>query len=115
MLPPHRSASRLAALALLLASQSGCATRIDVQSIGTTDGSAMYELRGHQMAGLQSHAQALCPKGHVVLRQWQHDQPLDPQAGLPAKGWAWVSDKLAPGEQDQAQLLVQCLPAPPAG
>lgn len=108
MPPNHRLRLRLCLPVLLVLGLCGCATRLDVQSIGTADGSSVYELRGHQLASLQARAEALCPKGHRVLRQWQRDQPMDPSAGLPAKGWTWVSDKLAPGEQDQAQLLVQC-------
>lgn len=89
---------------------AGCATRIDVQSIGTADGSQVYELRGHQLAGLQARAQALCPQGHTVLRQWQHARAGDPAGSLQARGWVRVADVLAPGEQDQAQLQVQCAP-----
>jgi len=111
MLPANRLGSRLVLPALLVAGLCGCATRLDVQSIGTADGSAVYELRGHQLTSLRARAEALCPKGHLVLRQWQRAQPADPNAGIPAKGWAWLGDKIAPGEQDQAQLLVQCLPA----
>lgn len=110
MLCLHRLRLRLGLPALLVLGLCGCATRLDVQSIGTADGSSVYELRGHQLASLQARAETLCPKGHMVLRQWQRAQPADPNAGLPAKGWVWLGDKIAPGEQDQAQLLVQCLP-----
>lgn len=107
---PQRIPSPLGWLALLLVGLGGCATRLEVQWIGTADGSAVYELRGHQLASLQARAEALCPKGHTVLRQWERAQTADPNAGLPARGWAWLGDRVAPGEQDRAQLLVQCLP-----
>lgn len=108
--PARSLRSRLSLPALLVLGLCGCATRLEVQSIGTADGSAVYELRGHQLASLQARAEALCPKGHLVLRQWQRAQPADPNAGLPARGWSWLGDTIAPGEQAQAQLLVQCLP-----
>jgi hypothetical protein len=99
----------------LLSSLLGCATRVSVQSVGSADGSAVYELRGQTLGSLHGQAQALCPKGYAVLRQWRHEQATDPQAGLPAKAWMYVSDVLSPHATDEAQLAVQCAASPPPG
>lgn len=101
----------LAGLTLL----GGCATRVSVHGVGSADGSSVYELRGQTLSTLRGHAQALCPRGYITLRQWQHEQATDPQAGLPAKAWMYVSDVLSPHATDEAQLAVQCAAGPTSG
>ncbi len=104
-MPPIARLSLYCAAAALAA----CATRVQVQSVPAADGARVHELRGHQMASLQAQAQQLCPRGYQVLREWAHTAPRDPAAGPIGRAWGWLTDQVGPGEEDQAQLLVQCV------
>ncbi len=88
---------------------AGCATRIEVRSLGSADPSqAFYEMRGQQLVSLHERADQLCPKGYTVLRQAQTGHAADPRAGMPSKAGMMAVDFLAPAADDAAQLLVQC-------
>ena len=97
--------------ALLLAA---CAAPVDVRTVGTAGPWPAYELRGPRSATLAAQARVLCPGGHQVLRQWQrlHAQAAD--SNFMRRGVGWLADKGGLIEDEEAQLLVQCLPpAPP--
>ncbi|MEO8299694.1 MAG: hypothetical protein ABI574_18005 [Burkholderiales bacterium] len=93
----------------MLAALCGCATRVEVRSLGSADPSqAFYEMRGHTLATLHQRAAQLCPAGYAVLRQAQNGHAADPAAGLPSKAVMAAADTLFPAGADSAQLLVQC-------
>ena len=97
-LAPAVAVALAAALAL-----SGCAST-RVQRLATA-GAPAYELRGATLFALEQQAQALCPRGHEVVRQWEQHTV----AGDEAAAW-WVSARAVvnPRAADQAQMTVQC-------
>lgn len=95
------------------AALAGCATAVDVRSVGTAVGlPPAYQLRGGSLAALHTQTRLLCPAGHQVLSQWQklHRQPLAPQ-GLAdwVAGHGTVRDAVGHVLDDgEAQMTVQC-------
>ena len=108
-----RVSALLSALTVVALGVGGCASRMDVRAVGSGGAPPFYELRGHRLASLEERAQALCPTGYRVARAWQRSQPAEPGTGPLAKGQMWVEDALFPGQDDRAQLLVQCNAGPP--
>jgi len=87
-----------------LALLAGCASRVQVQSLATGDGRAVYELRGSHLAILHAEARGLCPQGAEVLRQWQRHERDEAE---PGRLWRWTSD-LVDAPRNQAQLQISC-------
>lgn len=100
--PGVRRWPALAVAAAAVVLLGGCAST-DVRRLAT-DGPAAYELRGRHLQTLGERADALCPKGHEVVRQWErrHTSPAGDRWWEPAVAWAEGA------EADQAQMTVQC-------
>ena len=93
----------VAALSVWLA---GCAG-VQVHGIATA-GAPAYELRGQSLFALDQQAQALCPHGHSVVRQWERQRVAADRSNPADRLWLDATGWLRPAEADQAQLVVQC-------
>jgi hypothetical protein len=94
------------AASLLIVLLAGCAGT-QVHSIATA-GAPAYELRGQNLFALDQQAQALCPHGHTVLRQWERQRRADDGGNPAERAWLTATGWLRPAESDQAQMTVQC-------
>ena len=92
-------------ISLLLA---GCAgTQVHSMATGSA-AYAAYELKGRSLFVLERQADALCPQGHVVVRQWESQRRPAADAGTADRYWVEATGWLRPSEADQAQMTVQC-------
>ena len=99
------AASSQLAIAVLA---TGCSAVVDVRSLATgrVDVTA-YELRGPELAVLQSEARRLCPQGGEVMRQSGRDQRPANRDGTLRQWMNATSDMLDPPKR-QSQLVVVC-------
>jgi hypothetical protein len=67
-----------------------------------------YELRGRSLFVLEQQADALCPQGHVVVRQWERQHRPDGDANVAERYLQTAAGWLKPSDADQAQMTVQC-------
>jgi hypothetical protein len=83
-----------------------CATT-QVHSVATGAAPA-YELRGPHLFGLSQQAQALCPQGYAVVRQWERQRRAGDEGNLAERWWLAASGWFDASQSDQAQMTVQC-------
>ena len=91
----------------------GCAATVEVRPLATGRVDiAAYELRGSDLAPLKREAQRLCPAGAEVVRQTvSGTTSVDMDETAWSRWWVPLSLKLN-SPVTQAQLTVQCRPAP---
>lgn len=96
-------------LALAPALLAGCATAVDLRSVGTGGGPAAFELRGTSLAELDVQAKQLCPHGHQVFAEWQRQQAGNGEDSNSFQhGWIKASQWTGTLAEDEAQMTIQC-------
>ncbi len=93
---------------MLAGALSGCAAMVEVQTLATgrSDASA-YMLSGGDLNALRREAQALCPLGGEIVRQFGQHQRPEPMGGRWRTAVNAAAMWLDPPQQS-AQLVVVC-------